>query len=256
MFIVSTNQAQMQVDSALLEVVALGQRDVPGADEGGADRLFVLADVDVGGLSPAPALVSGICRESELPVRVLLRLNDSLTTTGGELTRLVGLGEDYLSCGAEGLAFGFLDGDLEVDAEVCGYLAERLPEVPWTFSQAFDSALDTGRSWRKVGDLPGVDAVLSAGSTRGLEAGHDELTDRAAADPDVARLLMAAGGLRGEHVPWLVRAGVRQFQIGSSARPGGSWAKADVDAAHVRAWRLLLDDAVDRARAARGGPVG
>jgi copper homeostasis protein len=255
MSIVSMNQAQTQVAGALLEVVVLAQRDVPGADEGGADRLFLLADVEGGGLSPTPALVSGICRESELPVRVLLRLNDSLTTTGGELTRLVGLGEDYLSCGAEGLSFGFLDSDLEVDVEVCGYLAERLPEVPWTFSRAIDSALDTDRAWRRVRDLPGVDAVLSAGSTRGLDAGHDELTDRAAADTDVARLLMAGGGLRGEHVPWLVRAGVRQFQVGSTARPGGSWGKADVDAGHVRAWRLLLDDAVDRASAS-GGPVG
>jgi copper homeostasis protein len=97
-----------------------------------------------------------------------------------------------------------------------------------------------------------VDAVLSAGSARGLEAGHDELTDRAAADPDVARLLMAGGGLRGEHVPWLVRAGVRQFQVASSVRPSGS-RKAHVDAGHVRAWRLLLDDASDRAA---GRPTG
>jgi hypothetical protein len=26
-------------------------------------------------------------------------------------------------------------------------------------------------------------------------------------------------------------------------RPGGSWDKAYVDPAHVRAWRMLLDDA-------------
>ena len=41
----------------------------------------------------------------------------------------------------------------------------------------------------------------------------------------------------------LVRAGVRQFHVGRSVRPGGSW-KAYVDARHVRSWRLLLDDAV------------
>jgi copper homeostasis protein len=63
---------------------------------------------------------------------------------------------------------------------------------------------------------------------------------------------MAGGGLRGEHVPWLVRAGVRQFHVASSVRPSGSW-KAHVDAGHVRAWRMLLDDAVDRAA---GRPTG
>jgi copper homeostasis protein len=250
MSIVSTHQAGTPDRAALLEVVVQHPRDCTGADEGGADRLFALHDVASGGLSPEPGVVSSICRETEVPVRVMLRLNDELTTTGGELTRLVGLGEDYLSVGAEGLAFGFLDSNLGIDVEVCGYLADRLPEVPWTFHRAFDSTLETTRAWRQVADLPGVDAVLSAGSVRGLEAGHDELTDRAAGDPVVARLLMAGGGLRAEHVPWLVRAGVRQFQVGSGARPGGSWAKAYADAALVRSWRLLLDDAVDRARGA------
>ena len=78
---------------------------------------------------------------------------------------------------------------------------------------------------------------------RGLTVGHDELTARAAASPVVARLLMAGGSLAGEHVPWLARAGVRQYHVGRSVRVGGSW-KAYVDARHVRSWRLLLDDAV------------
>ncbi|MGN6132239.1 MAG: copper homeostasis protein CutC [Nocardioidaceae bacterium] len=245
----STTQAGTHArDSALLEVVVLHPRDVPGADEGGADRLFLVVDPETGGRSPEPAAVSALCRETDIPVRVMLRLNDTFTTTGGELARLVGLAEDYLVTGAQGLAFGFLDSDTEIDVAVCAHLAEHLPDVPWTFHRAFDAALSTDRAWRQVRTLPGLDAVLSAGSARGLDAGHDELTDRAAADPDVARLLMAGGGLRGEHVPWLVRAGVRQFQVASSVRPGGSWTKAYVDAGHVRAWRMLLDDAVDHLR--------
>ena len=173
----------MQERGALLEVVVLHPRDVPGADEGGADRIFLVNDIESGGLSPEPGTVSTLCRETEVPVRVMLRLNDGLTTTGGELSRLVGLAEDYLSVGAEGLAFGFLDSDLEIDVEVCGYLADRLPGVPWTFHRAIDSALETDRAWRQVRHLPGVDAVLSAGSVRGLDAGCAELVERAAADP-------------------------------------------------------------------------
>jgi copper homeostasis protein len=257
MSIVSMSQAATHAEvpraPALLEVVVLHPRDAPGADEGGADRLFLVDDVESGGRSPEPALVSTLCRETDVPVRVMLRLNDSYTTTGGELARLVGLAEDYLTVGAEGVAFGFLDADTEVDTEVCGHLGERLDGVPWTFHRAFDAALSTDRAWRQVRRLPGLDAVLSAGSPRGMDTGCDELTDRAAADPEVARLLLAGGGLRGEHVPWLVRAGVRQFQVGSSVRPGGSWAKAYVDPAHVRAWRMLLDDAVDHVR---GGTAG
>lgn len=237
-------------DAAMLEVVVLHPRDVAGADEGGADRLHVLDPAVEGGMSPEPALVSSICKETELPVRVLLRLNDTYTTTGGELGRLVGLAESYLSVGASGVVLGFLDSETGVDVEVCRHLAEQLPGVPWTFSRAFDAALEVDRAWRQVAGLPGLDGVLSAGSPRGLGVGHDELTDRAMASPTVARLLVAGGGLAGEHVPWLVRAGVRQFHVGRSVRPGGTWSKAYVDPAHVRSWRLLLDDAVEHARAA------
>ena len=251
----STGQGLEHADHAsapLLEVVAFHPRDVAGAHEGGADRLFVVDGPEGEGLSAEPGTVSAVGKETDLPVRAMLRLNDTFTTTGGELARLVGLAEDYLAVGAEGVAFGFLDSDLNVDVEVCEHLANALPGVPWTFHRAFDASLETSLAWRRVRHLPGVDAVLSAGSARGLEAGYDELTDRAATDPDVARLLMAGGALRGEHVPWLVRAGVRQFQVSASTRPGGSW-KAHVEAGHVRAWRMLLDDAADRAA---GRPTG
>jgi copper homeostasis protein len=62
---------------------------------------------------------------------------------------------------------------------------------------------------------------------------------------------MAGGGLRGEHVPWLARAGVRQFHVGSTVRPGGSWTRSYVDPAHVRSWRMLIDDAVEHAETLR-----
>jgi copper homeostasis protein len=247
MSIVSTREKSGPGTGGLLEVVVVHPRDVEGADAGGADRLLLVADVEDGGRSPEPELVSAVCRESDAPVRVMLRLNDGLSSTGGEVTRLAGLGEEYLTVGAEGVSFGFIDADNQIDVELCHHLADRLAGAPWTFHQAFDAALDPDRAWRQVTRLPGLDAVLSAGSSLGMDSGYDELTDRASVDPEVARLLLAGGGLRAEHVPWLVRAGVRQFQVGSVVRPGGSWTKAYVDAGHVRAWRMLLDDAVDRA---------
>jgi copper homeostasis protein len=228
----------------VLEVAVSDPRDVAGAVDGGADRLHVSVPGPTCGLSPEPALVSAISRESDLPVFVLLRLNDSWSTTGGEFARLVGLGEDYLACGATGVAFGFLDADLEVDTETCGMLLARLPHVPWTFTRAIDSSLDPRRSWRRLLPLPGLVAVLSAGSPRGLGAGFDDLL--ATVTPEKAALLMPGGGLAAEHVPWLLKAGVRQLHLGDQVRPGGS-AKAYVDAEFVRSWRSMADDVLGAA---------
>ena len=187
-------------------MTVLHPRDVPGAQEGGADRLHLVAAGADMVLSPEPGVVSSVCRETDLPVFVLLRLNDSWTTTGGELTRLVGLAEDYLGCGAAGVSFGFLDPDLEIDTEVCTHLATSLPGVPWTFHDAVDATLDPRRSWRRLLGLPGLVAVRSAGSPQGLSVGYDDLL-ATAADPQVARLLMPGGGLLAEQVPWFVRGG-------------------------------------------------
>jgi len=229
----------------LLEVAVDHPRDVPGASAGGADRLHLVAGGQTCALSPEPAIVSAMSRESDLPMFVLLRLNDTWSTTGGELERLVGLAEDYLACGATGVAYGFLDGDLEVDVATCTALADRLAGVPWTFTRAVDSSLDPRRSWRRLLQLPRLVHVRSAGSPRGMAVGYDDLLATAEADPAVAALMMPGGGLSAEHVPWLVRAGVRAFHVGPQVRPGGS-AKAYVDAGYVRSWRSLLDDAMDR----------
>lgn len=232
-------------DTGILEVTVHHVRDVPGAQEGGADRLFYVVGEGPVGMSPAPSDVAAVVRDTDLPVRVMLRLNDSWTTTGAEFARLVTLAEQYVGIGAEGIVFGFLDRDLEVDAETCTFLATALPHVPWTFHAAFDAALEPARAWRAVRDLPGITTVRSAGSPRGLDAGYDDLLALAQSDPVIARLLMPGGGLRAEQVPWFARAGVRQFQVDLQTRPSGSL-KAYVDSGHVRSWRLLVDDAVIR----------
>ena len=180
---------------ALLEVAVRHARDVPGCAEGGADRLSLQVGDDDAGSSPDLAAAASVIRSTDLPVRVVLRLGGSFTTNGGEMVRLVGLAEEYVGLGAEGVCFGFLDPDLEIDEETCATLAGSLPGVPWTFHRGFDAALDAGRSWRRVRRLPGLTAVCSGGSTAGLARGYDELIARAEADPEIARLLMPGGGL-------------------------------------------------------------
>ncbi|MCD4536163.1 copper homeostasis protein CutC [Nocardioides sp. cx-169] len=230
----------------LLEVAVLHARDVPGCERGGADRLSLAVEGEGEGRTPDLATAASVIRATALPVRVMLRLNDTLTTTGGEFVRLVGLGEELVSLGAEGVEFGFLDADLEVDVETCRALASALPGVPWTFHRGIDRVLEPARSWRHLtAGLPGLSAVRSGGSPQGLTHGYDDLLALAEADPDVARLLMPAGGLLPEHVPWLLRAGVRQLHVDVQVRPGAT-TRSYVDADFVRSWRLILDDAASR----------
>lgn len=231
----------------LLEVAVLHARDVQGAVEGGADRLSFAVD----GRSPDVSSAAAVVRAAgEVPVRVMLRLDETLTATGSDLVRMTELGEEYVALGAEGVELGFLDRHLDVDVATTRALAHSLPGVPWTFHGAFDSTLDHLRSWGRVVDMRGLTAVVSAGSPRGLAQGCETLLGLARLSPDVARLLMPAGGARPDLVPWLVQAGVRQLRLGPEVRPDAS-TRAYVDADRVRSWRTLLDDQVRRAASAR-----
>jgi copper homeostasis protein len=235
--------------------VVVHPTDAEQAQAGGADRLHACAWSDGQARSIEPAALSAIVRAVDLPVRVTLRLSEGFSTQGGELTRLAGLVSDYLSLGVEGFVLGFLTSDLDVDVEVCSALVDAMSGAPWTFDRTFDSALDARRAWRQVRALPGLDSIHTAGAVLGMDSGFDDLIDLATADAGFAATAVAAGGVRAEHVPWLVRAGVSRVHLGASVRPGGSWTKAHTDAAFVRSWRLLIDDAI-AGPAMRGGQAG
>jgi copper homeostasis protein len=226
---------------ALLQITTLHAADAEAAQAGGADRIELVGAPDDGGRSPEPATVSSVVRATDLPVRVMLRLSEGFGTTGGELVRLMGLAESYLAAGAKGMVFGFLTADLEIDLDVAGQLADTITPMPWTFHRAIDSSLDLARSWQRLRVLPGLDAVRTAGSALDVARGQEELIRLAGSDPWIAERMVVGGGLTPEQVPWLRRAGIRAFHVGSSVRPGGSWDRAYVDASYVRSWRLLLD---------------
>ena len=234
----------------LLEVVVLQAADAERAEAGGAHRLELTSSL-VDRWSPEPALVGQIRRATSLPIRVMLRLRHGYSTDGAEVARLKGLLSSYLAVGADGVVLGFLNGHTEVDAGVVTEIISDHPDVQWTFHRAVDACISSGRAWRELRTLPGLDQVLTAGSARGVSEGLDDLVARAQADDFARTAIMAGGGLLPEHVPWLARAGIRAFQIDAAARPLGS-AKAYVDPGLVRTWRVLIDHATRRrvARAA------
>lgn len=230
----------------LLEIIALGPDDAVAADRGGADRLEVVTDMRADGLSPEPAVIEAIRRRTDLPMRVMLRLSDSFYATPAELDRLKVLIRQYTEAGANGFVLGFLTPTLDVDTDAVGELLSSIDLLPWTFHRAIDHALDTDKAWNAVRDLPGLDAILTAGSARGADAGYEELIRRARSSRGDAFKILAGGGLHADLVPWLAGAGIRSFHVGTAARPDGSW-KAFVDPGYVRSWRTLVDEEVARA---------
>jgi copper homeostasis protein len=237
--------------NGLLEVLVLHAADAERAEAGGADRLELTTSL-TDGLSPEPAVVGQVRRATSLPIRVMLRLRHGYSTDGAEVVRLRGLLSSYLATGADGVVLGFLNGHTEVDTAVVTEILSEHPDIRWTFHRAVDACISSNRAWRDLRSLRGLDQVLTAGSARGINEGLDDLVTRAEVDQFARTVIMAGGDLQPEHVPWLARAGVRAFQIGTAARPLGS-AKAYVDPGLVRTWRSLIDHAFRRRAVLRAG---
>lgn len=240
----------------LLEVIALDATDAREAERGGADRVEVVADMGADGITPAAATIEAVRAGTGLPMRVMLRPGAGFEADARTIATCARAAVTARELGADGFVFGFLDADGVLDEDAITELAAAVAPLPWTLHRAVDHAFDTERTWRAVARLRRgthpFDHVLTAGSARGLERGCVDLCRRAGADPTIARLVLAGGGLREVDVPWLARAGIRSFHVGSRARDAGF--ASPVNAERVARWRRLIDDSVGHVEATHPRP--
>ncbi|MEU9829927.1 copper homeostasis protein CutC [Streptosporangium sp. NPDC048047] len=221
---------------SLLEVIALDVRDAVAAEEGGADRLEIVADMAADGLTPAAETVAAISKECALPQMVMLRGEASFLATPESLEGLRRDARALTDAGAAGFVFGFLDAAGAVDLAATEALIHAVAPLPWTFHRAVDHAADVRAGWRAVRLLPNLATVLTSGAPGGVGDGLEIIRARCSAGD--GPLIMAGGGLRPSHVPALLEYGVRAFHVGSAVR--ASWSDP-VDPDRVRRWRALID---------------
>jgi copper homeostasis protein len=218
---------------ALLEVIALDAADAAAAQEGGADRIELVAEMAADGLSPSAATVTEVIAATDLPVRVMLRLSDGFAA--GDIDQLLRRAAEMQDAGAREFVLGFLTPDGGPDLSALERIVAELGGAPWTFHRAIDHAADRKPLRHAVSGLPGLDGFLTAGAPTGVDDGIAALVTEAQG----AQRTVVGGGLRFDHLPRLRAAGIDAFHIGSGARPTG-W-NTPVSADAVRSWRTALD---------------
>ncbi|MBX9394894.1 copper homeostasis protein CutC [Streptomyces sp. TRM72054] len=224
---------------AVLEVIALDAEDAVAAQAGGADRLELVTDMAADGLTPSVETFVAIRAAVDIPLRVMLRLADGFAA--GDVARLVEVAGRMREAGAEEFVLGFLDADGGVDLDAVERVAGVLDGCRWTFHRAIDRAADRDALRKSLDGVPGLDTYLTAGAAGGVDGGLPVLLSEAGrqGEPGYEPRVLVGGGLRLEHVPRLVAAGVDAFHIGGAARPRGWEGPVSVDA--VGEWRRVLD---------------
>lgn len=177
--------------AAILEVCVDSLASARAAVRGGADRLELCSALAVGGLTPYTALLRQIRRESDIPIRCLMRprAGDFLYTK--EEIQLMADQMAELGCaGADGFVIGCLTPEGYLDREAMTPLLEAAKGRGLTLHRCIDVSANPIQTYLDAGKL-GIDTVLTSGGAASCVAGME--TIGTLLNLDGPRVLIGAG---------------------------------------------------------------
>jgi copper homeostasis protein CutC len=199
-----------RIDGVLFESCVESFEAAVASAAGGAARIELCANLDVGGTTAAAALVERCVAALDIPVFAMVRPRaGSFVYSRDEAHAMARDVAAMIAAGAHGLVFGALTADGVIDEGLMQRLVDLAHPLPVTCHKAIDAARDLPEA---------LDALLALGVPRVLTSGGAPTAADGAAmiarlvrQADEALVVMAGGGVRAGNVAALVRAtGVRE----------------------------------------------
>ncbi len=244
-----------------LEVCCATFYDVLAAAKAGADRLELNSAFYLGGLTPTVGLVRLAKKVCKLPMVAMVRPRaGGFCYTEEEYQTMLSDGEILLEEGVDGIVFGFLTPDKQVDVKKTKVLTDLAHSYgkEAVFHKAFDCIADQEQALRELIAL-GVDRVLTSGGGKAALDKADHLAYLIKTyGKDITLLL--GGGIRAGNVERLLQAtGAKEIHtacagflqdhtvmgnaVSYAYRQDGTPEKYEaVDPAQVTQLRQILDD--------------
>jgi len=159
---------------------------------GGAHRIELCANLDVGGLTPASSLVREVVAQSGLPVHAMVRpRGGDFVYSAEEFAAMREEIQRIKDAGATGVVFGLLLPDGTVDIERTRDLVHLARPLQVTFHRAFDETPNLSQALEDV-VATGCDRILTSGGEPDVLAGATALAALVAQAG--SRIIIAAGG--------------------------------------------------------------
>lgn len=194
----------------LLEICAADIDSVYAAARGGADRVELCCALSEGGLTPSAGMIEESLRVPGIKVNVLIRpRTGDFIYSEAELRVMIRNIEMCRQLGVNGVVFGALTSDGDVDKEACRRMAEASHGLQRTFHRAFDMCRNPKNAVRDIMDL-GFDRILTSGQEMSAMAGSALIKQLQMEFPDIT--FIAAGGVIPSNVTEIIaESGVREI---------------------------------------------
>ena len=199
----------------LLEVCIDSIASANAAKQGGADRLEVCGPLASGGTTPSFGLVEQCVADLQMPVMMMIRPHDGgFHYDDDDIDTMLTDIEVAKSIGVQGVVFGCLTADREIDRPRCQALLDAAESLESTFHRAFDVTTDP---------LASFDLIQELGFSRLLTSGHRATArDGATLIGELVRRstgtsILAGAGVKPENVADLIAdTGVREVHASAS----------------------------------------
>ncbi len=161
----------------VIEICLESVESVIAAEKGGADRVELCSDLFEGGLTPTIGTVRTAKKLTEIKINVMIRPRGGDFCYSDEEFEV--MKEDIKALkdtGINGIVFGILTPDGDVDMKRSAELIELARPLSVTFHRAFDMTRDPYKALEDLISL-GVDRILTSGQEATVPEGAELLSE-------------------------------------------------------------------------------
>jgi copper homeostasis protein len=212
--------------STFLEICCGSIDDAIQAQAGGAQRIELCSALFLGGLTPSLGTLLYARQELTIPIMAMVRpRGGGFCYTEAEFATMERDAETLLANGADGIVFGILQEDGEIDLARTRRLCEIAGNKQTVFHRAFDVTPDPFRA---------LDRLVDLGITRILTSGQQDTVPEGA---DLIRKLIEYAGARIEILPG---GGIKPYHLAEVV------ARTGCNAIHLTAFKAVADNSTHR----------
>jgi copper homeostasis protein len=200
----------------ILEVCIDSVQSAIAAQEGGAGRVELCANLEYGGTTPSMTMIKSVRELVSLKVHVMIRPRaGDFCYSDLEFEAMKREILEAKTLSIDGLIFGILTNDGMIDAARTAILIEMARPLSVTFHRAFDETVNLSAALSELTRL-GVDRVLTSGGKPSVDAGIQTLAGLVCEAGSSIKVL-AGGGITFENVRSVVeQTGVEEIHARSS----------------------------------------